>query len=138
MDPIDNIPSAPVASPSEDLQTQVDKLRQLVQTILVLAMVVSGTFTIYLTRQVKYSREDLQAIRPQATNMIGLYEKNVGPATDEFIKKLAVYGGKHPDFAPIMTKYNLQSALTNAPAKAAPAPAKPVPQPGPAPQPAKK
>ena len=82
-------------------------------TLLVLVIVVSGTLTIYLWRQVKYSRAELEVLRPQATNIIGQYQKTTGPATDEFLKKLAIYGTKHPDFAPIVNKYGLEKALTN-------------------------
>ncbi len=128
MDPSENPTSAPAVSPaaSDDLRDQVERLRQVLHSLLVLVIVVSGTLTIYLLRQVKYSHAELQALRPQATNIIGQYQKTVGPATDEFLRKLAVYGKNHPDFAPVMAKYGLDKALTNAAAAATPKAAAPA------------
>jgi len=130
MDPVENQVSS--SAPDRDLQAQVDRLRQLLHSVLVLVIVVSGTLTIYLLREVRYSRAELQALRPNATNIITQYEKTVGPNMDQFVRRLATYGKTHPDFQPILTKYSLNKSLTNAPAGAkAPSPAVPA-------QPAKK
>lgn len=128
MDPSENPAPAPSVSPAvtDDLQDQVERLRQVLHSLLVLVIVVSGTMTIYLLRQVRYSHAELQALRPQATNIIGQYQKTVGPATDEFLRKLAVYASKHPDFSPVATKYGLEKALTNAAAAATPKAAAPA------------
>jgi hypothetical protein len=106
-----------------ELQEQFDALRHLVVSMLVLVLVVSGTLTIYLMRERKYARTELEALRPQATSVIAEYEKNQGPMMDNFIKQLTEYGRTHPDFAPIMTKYGLKPTVpgSNAPAPATPA-----------------
>jgi hypothetical protein len=113
MEPIDNPSPAPAPAPAEDLQTQVDSLRKLVQALLALMVVVSGTISIYLFAQARYSARDRDLFRAQAGNLLTQYQKTSGPATDEFLKKLAIYGTKHPDFVPIVTKYGLDKALTN-------------------------
>jgi hypothetical protein len=113
MEPIDNPSPAPAPAPAEDLQTQVDSLRKLVQALLALMVVVSGTISIYLFAQARYSARDRDVFRAQAGNLLTQYQKTSGPATDEFLKKLATYGSKHADFAPIVTKYGLDKALTN-------------------------
>ncbi len=105
----DNLTSSNVApaSSNSDLQSQVDSLRSLVNTLLVLALVISGTLNIYFLRQYRNAKADLSAIRPQASAMVAEYEKTTGPAMDEFIRKITEYGKTHADFAPIMNKYQL-------------------------------
>ena len=123
MDDLDT--KTPVQPEASDLQRQYDDLRYLVVSVLVLVIVISGTLNIYLLRQWRTTSRDLAAIRPQAAQMIGEFQRSSGPAMSDFIKKLTEYGRTHPDFAPIMVKYGLRPA-TNAPTAmpASPAPKK--------------
>ena len=108
--------NTPVQADASDLRTQYDQLRQSIVSILILVIVISGTLNIYLLRQWQSSRKDLAAIRPQAAQMIAEYQKVSGPAMGDFVKKLTDYGRSHPDFAPILTKYNIRPAgATDAP-----------------------
>jgi hypothetical protein len=109
-----------------ELRAQYDSLHHLVASILVLLIVVSGTLWIYLLRQVKSTKSELEAIRPQAMNIITQYQKTTGPATDEFVRRLMEFGRTHPDFVPVLTKYGIKPA--GAPG-AVPAPMAPVPAP---------
>ena len=111
MDTLENKPS-PQPNPN-DLQAQYDALRQLVVSILILVLVISGTLNIYLLRQWRSSSKDLAAIRPQAAQIIAEYQKVSGPLMTDFIKKITEYGRTHPDFAPILAKYGIKP--TNAP-----------------------
>ena len=57
--------------------------------------------------------------------MMAEYQKS-GPLMDEFTKKITEYGRTHPDFAPILAKYGLNttsptSAPTASPGSLAPA-----------------
>ena len=97
---------------------QDDSLRQLVVSMLVLLIVISGTLNVFLLRQARTSRQELEAFRPQVNGITAQYEKNVGPAMDEFVRKLAGFGKTHPDFAPIINHY---LPGTPGPAPAAPA-----------------
>ncbi len=123
MDILENKMTAP--GPSTELQAQCDSLRHLVVSILVLLIIISGTFTIYLLRQWKYTRNDLASFRPQATNAIAQYEKNRA-AMDDFVNKITDYGKTHPDFAPIMAKYGLGKPGASTATPPVVAPAKPV------------
>ncbi len=125
---MDNLPTnPPPPSQSGDLQAQCEALRQMVTSVLVLLLIVSGTVTVYLVRQWKFSKNDLEAYRPQATQVINEYTRTNAPAIQAFVRQLAEYGRTHPDFAPIVTKYRLNDALgkTGAAATSAP-PAAPV------------
>jgi len=110
------------------LQEKYDSLRNLMGSVLVLLLLVSGTFNIFLWRQVRYVRRDLDGIRPQAMQVINDYQTNSGPTMDNFIKQITEYGRTHPDFAPIMSKYGLKPATVPGSGPAAPS----LPQPGPA------
>jgi len=124
MDNLDN--KTPLQPNANDLQAQYDALRHLVVSILILVIVISGTLNIYLLRQWRTTSKDLVGIRQQAAQMFADYQKMSGPYTD-FLKKVTEYGRTHPDFVPILAKYNLKPAgATSAPAatpKSPPAPA---------------
>jgi len=94
------------------LREQFESLRHLVVSLLVLAVVVTGTFDLFLWRQVRFLHSD----RVQAEQMIGDYQKNRAPFMDEFVRRVVAYGQSNKDFAPIMMKYSLvKPAGTNAP-----------------------
>lgn len=109
--------------------------------LLVAMVVLSGTFTAFLWRQVRYAKRDLEALRPLAARQIQEFNQKK-PEIDAFLARLAEYGRTHPDFAAIFNKYNL-AAVTGAPPATAPAPApaagatpaKPAPAAGQAPTP---
>ena len=109
----------PVQPDVSDLRTQCDQLRQLIASILILVIVISGTLGIYLLRQWQSSRKDLAAIRPQAAQMIAEYQKVSGPLMNDFVKKITDYGRSHPDFVPVLAKYGMRPAgPANTPATA--------------------
>ena len=107
MDNLEN--KTPIQAGESDLQAQLDALRHLVKSTLILLIVVSGTFNIYLLRQWRTVSKELAQMRPQAAQLIEDYKKS-GPMMDDFISKIADYGRAHPDFAPILAKYNLRPA----------------------------
>ena len=114
MENLDN--KTAVQAPENDLQAQFDALRHLVTSILILLIVISGTFNIYLLRQWRTVSKELAQIQPQAAQLILDYQKS-GPLMDDFVNKITEYGRTHSDFAPIMVKYNLRpAAATSAPA----------------------
>src|SRR5437016_10881671 len=85
-----------------DLREQIESLRHLVGSVLVLLVIVSGTLTIFLLREMKTTSAQLEAFRAGATNMIAVYQKQQAPLMDEFIKKIQQYGQTHRDFDPIL------------------------------------
>ena len=125
MDNLDN--AKPSQTGADDLQAQFDALRHLVVSILILVIVMSGTLNIYLLRQWRSVSKDLAGVRPQAAQMIADYQKVTGPLMTDFVKKLTEYGRTHPDFAPVLAKYNIKPAGATgaAPTAATPPPAPP-------------
>ena len=58
--------------------------------------------------------------------MIADYQKVSVPVMTEFLKKITDFGRTHPDFMPILAKYNIKptAGTGTAPPSAVPAPAK--------------
>ena len=108
---MDNLETQP-ATPAQlsDLRAQCDSLRQLVSALLLVLLLVSGTLTIFLARQWRLSKTQLELMAPQASQMITEFNKNL-PMMQEFVRRLNDYGKTHPDFAPIVAKYHLTEVL---------------------------
>jgi len=114
MDNLDN--KTAVQPEATDLQTELDAVRHLVVSILILMIVISGTFSIYLLRQWRTTAKELTLIRPQVANMVGIYQKDEAPWMQDILKKFSEYGRTHPDYMPILAKYNIKpGAATGAP-----------------------
>jgi hypothetical protein len=107
---------------AKQLQEQVDSLRHILVSLLVLAIVISGTFTLFLLRQSKYAR--VEANNLQAA--VNEYSTNNLPVIRDFRDKLSEYSKTHPEFAPIALKYGLTpgpgSVTPQAPATGTPVP----------------
>jgi hypothetical protein len=109
----------PAPTGANDLQEQVDALRHLVVSVLILLIVISGTFSIYLLRQWRTVSRELTGYRPQATQIIADYQKVSVPVMTDFLKRITDFGRTHPDFAPILAKYNIKpTAASTGPAPA--------------------
>jgi len=111
-------------SPSGEInqwQAQFEDLRHLVVSILVLVVIMSGTFSVFLLRHWSQTRRDLAAYRTDASVFVEAYNKQGGPQMDAFIEKLKDYGRTHPDFAQILTRYGItQAALASPPSTTKP------------------
>lgn len=113
----------PVQPAAPEVQVQLDAMRHLIVSVLILVLVVSGTLTIYLLRQWRSVSKELAVVRPQATKMIEDYQKNSVPLMSDFLKKVTDYGRTHPDYMPILARYNIKpGAATGAPPATATAP----------------
>ena len=108
---MDNPESQPSPQPQlNDLQAQCDSLRQMVSSLLIVLILVSGTLSIFLLRQWRFTKAQIELMTPQASQIITEFNKNF-PVMQDFVRKLNEYGKTHPDFAPIVTKYRLTEAL---------------------------
>ncbi|MDQ6632177.1 MAG: hypothetical protein M3Y82_10560 [Verrucomicrobiota bacterium] len=67
----------------------------------------TGGVNLYLLRQTISIRKDLANYRLRVTQVVAEYQKSGEPALQSFVKNLQVYGQTHPDFIPILVKYNL-------------------------------
>jgi len=99
-------------------------LKRQVFTLLLALIVVSGTVTVYLYRQASITGKDIDAIRPQAQQIIGAFNQNQSLMVN-FVNQLVAYGQTHPDFRPVLMKYGITPPAAGAPiAPAAAAPKK--------------
>jgi hypothetical protein len=136
---MENLENTPVVQPDNDLQGQLDSLRHLVASALVLILILAGTLDLFLLRLVKGTRTE----RDGMNNMIAEYNKTTAPAMNDFIKRLAEFGKTHSDFTPILVKYGLvnrpgATPTSAAPSSVAPTGASPAPAAAPAAAPKKK
>lgn len=104
-----------------DWQQERARLERQISFLLLALLIVSGTLTVFLWRQVRYAKQDLQALRPVAAQVLQEFNQKK-PEVDSFIARLYEYGRAHPDFAPILNKYQIKP-LTGAPPAAATSPA---------------
>ena len=86
----------------ENNNGEIAALKNQVFTLLVALIVVSGTLTVYLYRQVSMAGKDLA----QGQQLSEVLNKNEA-AVSTFVTKLMAYGEKHPDFVPLLKKYGI-------------------------------
>jgi hypothetical protein len=106
-------PSQPASTPAQpslvEVQAQCASLASLLNSVLILIVVLAGAVDLFLVRQVKGTRADLNAARYYVAQLA----RN-GQAIDAFAQKLAEYAKTHADYMPIAGKYGLKpTALTN-------------------------
>jgi hypothetical protein len=103
-----------------DTNSEISSLRNQVFILLIALIVVSGTLTVYLYRQASITGKDIEAIKPQAQQLIGAFNQNQKLMID-FVNTLVVYGQTHPEFRPVLMKYGITPPPAGVPAPAAPA-----------------
>lgn len=106
MDEIENKPVSMPAMDTPDLREQIESLRHLVGSVLILMVMVSGTLTIFLYREMKTASTNLDAFRPQAMNAMTIYQQQQKPLMVDFAKRIQLYGQTHPDMAPLLAKWD--------------------------------
>ena len=126
----------PITGGNEEWRQHCAALQRQVTTLLVAVFVVSGTLTVYLWRQARYARADLEVLKQPASQVIQSF-KQEKPIMDDFVAKLTEFGKTHPDFAPILNKYKIQPAATAGITSAPPAVVAPKPAPAPSTTPKK-
>lgn len=102
------------SQPSDsDVAAQLKTAQRQVSNLLVMLLVVSGTFSIYLFQEVRYDRANLAVLAPQAqqqaqaNELIATYNQKSVPAMQNFFTQLGEYSKTHPDVLPILAKYGL-------------------------------
>lgn len=94
---------------TNELADQIVALRRQTFTLLLALTMVSATLTGFLYIQQRHTGKDLEAVRPQATQIIQAFAQN-GQNIQNFVKQLAAFGVTHPDFQPILKKYGIAPA----------------------------
>jgi hypothetical protein len=108
---MDDLPNPAPSQPElSELQAKYHDLQQLVSSLLLVLIVISGTLTVYLLRQWRFIKAELDAVAPQATQLLIEHTNNYAMMQD-LVKKLAEYGRTHPDFAPIANQHHLNDLL---------------------------
>jgi hypothetical protein len=108
---MENLEQPASAQPDlKNLQAQCDYLQQLVSSLFLVLIVISGTLTIFLMRQWRFVKTELDAVTPQAVQIAAEHSNNYA-MTQDFVRKIAEYGRTHPDFAPIVAKYRLNESV---------------------------
>ena len=93
----------PDTSTVSDTNAEIAALKNQVFTLLVALIVVSGTLTVYLYRQVSLSNKEIAQYQRDEYNI-----KLTGTNIMTFVNRLVMYGEKHPDFATqVLKKYNI-------------------------------
>lgn len=93
---------------SSDAEGQVAALQQQVFLLLLALVVISATFVFYLFIQSFFLSKDLDALRPQALQVIQAYTAN-RQAINTFHQELNDYALTHPSFQPVLKKYGWPS-----------------------------
>jgi hypothetical protein len=115
--------SSPMPKPVQtSTASELESLRYVLQSVLVLTLVISGTFNIFLMRQLKYAQVDRDNLRPQAEAIMTEYNQ-MSAGLKIFVNRLVEFSKKNPDFVPILQKYGFDpAAQTNAAGTATPSP----------------
>jgi hypothetical protein len=90
-----------------EISDQVASLRRQVFVLLLMLVIISGTLTVFLGFQSRYTHRDVALLRPQATQVIQNYEQ-ARPIIQNLIQQLVAYGQTHPDFQQqVLRKYGI-------------------------------
>jgi cell division protein FtsL len=98
-------------SADSDLELQVAALQRQVFMLLLALIVVSATVVFYLYYQSRIVSYDLNQMRPQAMQVIQLYQRNQ-TAIENLNKELGNYALAHPEFQPVLKKYGWSPTAT--------------------------
>ena len=89
-----------------DSNSEIAALKSQLFVQLVALVVVSGTLTVFLYRQASVTGKDLETVKPQAQQLINIFNQNQQAAIG-FVNEVVAYGEKHPDFKPVLAKYGI-------------------------------
>lgn len=127
----------PAAGGNDDLRQQCASLQRQVTTLLLAVFVLSGTLTVFLWRQARYARADLEVLQQPASQIIQSFNQEK-PIMQDFIVRLNDFSKTNPDFAPILAKYRIPATVSVSTTSAPPAVAAPKATPTAAPPPSQK
>lgn len=107
--PSDSAPPSTV----EELQQAYRSLRMLLNGVLVILLILTGSFALYLLREVSFLRGQMR----EYSQFVANYDRNSKPVMQDFLNKLQAFAKANPDFAAILAKYynptNAPTASTN-------------------------
>ncbi|MEW6303765.1 MAG: hypothetical protein AB1705_09855 [Verrucomicrobiota bacterium] len=104
------------------LQRSFRALQRLIQAVLVALILMCGSLSVYLFRQVSTMRKQVEANRPLINQTVADYNSNYLPQVQQFLGRLQAFARTNADFAPILSRYSLAA---DGVAPAAPPPSAP-------------
>jgi hypothetical protein len=131
MNEADIKPAAASAPTMEKAEDKFACLQQQIQTLMIALVVTSGVLLVFIWQQMRYAIRDRDALN----QMIQPYIQEKA-AIDQFLQRAMEFGKKNPDFMPVLNKYQVPQAMSNA-AAATPRPTVTAPAPAPATAPKK-
>lgn len=105
-DPLSSLPSETPEADWSAVQRELRGLRTLFHITLVALVVVSGSLSVVLLRQVIAMRRQARDLN----TILVSYQKNEEPVLEDFRKRLEDFARRNPDFRPILAKYFPASA----------------------------
>lgn len=120
MNDLSNTPVTP--APAEPVADALASLRLQFQATLIILIMISGALDLYLLRQYTTTRKEVAAFEQIVGQMITNYQQATVPLANKFLGQLTEYAKTHPDFQPVLRRYNVQPAsgvMAPAPAPAA-------------------
>jgi hypothetical protein len=95
------------SQPQPGVSEQIAALQHQVFTLMLILVVVSGTFVAYVFYQSRQLGKQIEASRLQAAQIAKVYNQDF-PVVRSLVKQLAAYGQAHPDFQQaVLKKYNI-------------------------------
>jgi hypothetical protein len=110
MDELEN--KIPGTSDLAELKTECADLRRQTTFLLAALVIVSLTLSAVLGLQAVRTKKELDILRPQVTQIMDANKKEE-PLIQNFASRLGEFGRSHPDFAPILNKYQIRPTATN-------------------------
>ncbi len=95
--------SSRVTNDFQTLNAEYQALRKIFLLVLASMLLLAGALDIYLFAQLRVVRKDLDSLN----NAVAEYEQKEAPIVNGFVSNLVVFSKSHPDFNPIVQKYNL-------------------------------
>ncbi|TAK93173.1 MAG: hypothetical protein EPO07_18515 [Verrucomicrobia bacterium] len=101
-------------------------LQNQVQTLMIALLVCSGVLLVFIWQQMRYAVRDRDTLTQMVQPVI--QEKAF---VEQFLQRALEYGKTHPDFMPVLNKYQIPQAMTSNPAPVRPAGTAPAAAPAP-------
>jgi hypothetical protein len=102
------------SQPQSGVSEQIAALQHQVFTLMLVLVVVSGTFVAYVYYQSRQLSKTIELTRQQAAQIAKVYNQDF-PVVQALVKQLAAYGQAHPDFQQaVLKKYNITPQTVDA------------------------
>lgn len=94
-------PSGSVSSAEQSLQS----LRLLFVAALATLLILSASLNLYLYKQSKLARQELDKTQPVVAQMAAEYNQKSIPLINDFLARLQAFAKTNPDFYPILARH---------------------------------